>query len=203
MGEAEVLAAGEEEVVLAARLDRDPPPPSPVMLLLALPRPKMLRRILQSCAAMGVKRVVLLGSWRVERSYFGSPALAPEAIRGELLLGLEQGKDTMLPDVAVRRFFKPFVEDELDALCPSLRLLAHPGEHPGLHRLAGTAAATALAIGPEGGWTAYEASELERRGFVPFSLGPRALRVDTAVSFAIGQVELWLRAAPHPGPRAS
>jgi RsmE family RNA methyltransferase len=203
MGEAEVLAAGEEEVLLAPRLERDPPPASPVMLLLALPRPKMLRRILQSCAAMGVKRVVLLGSWRVENSYFGSHSLAPEAIRGELLLGLEQGKDTVLPDVVVRRLFKPFVEDELDALCPPLRLLAHPGNHPGLDQLAATAGATALAVGPEGGWTAYEASALERRGFIPFSLGPRALRVDAAVPFAIGQVELWLRAAPRPGPRAS
>jgi 16S rRNA (uracil1498-N3)-methyltransferase len=203
VGEAEVLAAGGEDVVLAARLDRDPPPPSPVTLLLALPRPKMLRRILQACAAMGVKRIVLLGSWRVEKSYFGSPFLAAEAIRAELLLGLEQGKDTVLPDVAVRRFFKPFVEDELDGLCPPLRLLAHPGDHPALDRLAAAAGEAALAVGPEGGWTAYEAAALERRGFVPFSLGPRILRVDAAVPFAIGQVELWLRAARERGPRAS
>src|SRR6266498_5143028 len=118
MGDAEVLAATPDEVVLRPALDQDPPPPSPVSLLLALPRPKILRRVLQAAASMGVKRIVLLGSWRVEKSYFSSPALAPDAIRAELLLGLEQGRDTMLPEVTVRRFFKPFVEDELAGAFP-------------------------------------------------------------------------------------
>ena len=44
----------------------------------------------QAVAAMGVKRLVLCGSYRVERAYFGSPALAPEAVRAELVLGLER-----------------------------------------------------------------------------------------------------------------
>src|SRR5574340_344245 len=127
MGEAEILSAAPDEVVLAPRLDRDPPPPAPVSLLLALPRPKILRKVLQAVASMGVKRLVLLGSYRVEKSYFASPLLAPEALRGELLLGLEQGRDTILPEVELRRFFKPFVEDELEARFPEpARLLAHP-----------------------------------------------------------------------------
>jgi RsmE family RNA methyltransferase len=194
MGEAEVLSASGGELVLRPVLDRDPPPPSPVALLLALPRPKVLRRVLQSAAAMGVKSIALVGSWRVEKSYFASPVLAPEAIRAELLLGLEQGRDTTLPAVAVHRFFKPFVEDELDRAFPATtRLLAHPGGAAPLEALAPAGDRAALAVGPEGGWTAYEAGELRRRGFAPFSLGPRALRVDAAVPFAIGQAELWLR----------
>lgn len=193
LGEAEVLAVSAAEVVLRPALDRDPPPPAPVSLLLALPRPKILRKVLQAAASMGVKRVVLLGSYRVEKSFWASPHLAPAAMRAELLLGLEQGRDTRLPEVSVRRFFKPFVEDELEATFDEpARLLAHPGA-PALedHRPAGTRAA--LAIGPEGGWTAYEAEELRRRGFAPFSLGPRVLRVDAAVPYAVGQAELWLR----------
>jgi RsmE family RNA methyltransferase len=194
MGEAEVLSAGEAELVLRAVLDRPPPPPSPVSLLLALPRPKILRKVLQATAAMGVKRLVLLGSYRVEKSYWGSPVLAAGAVRQELLLGLEQGKDTALPEVVVRRFFKPFVEDELDALLPGARLLADPRAPGPLEALAAPAGGVTVAIGPEGGWTAYEAAELERRGFAPFSLGSRPLRVDQAVPFVAGQAELWLRA---------
>jgi RsmE family RNA methyltransferase len=199
MGEAEILLAGEAEVVLAPRLDRTPPPPSPVVLLAALPRPKILRRVLQAVAAMGVKRLVLLGSYRVEKSYFASPLLADGAIRRELLLGLEQGRDTVLPEVTVRRLFKPFVEDELESTFPErARLLAHPGRSPSLAALAPADARVALAVGPEGGWTPYEAGALEARGFLPFSLGPRVLRVDAAVPYAVGQVELWLgrRAGP-------
>ncbi len=197
MGEAEVRSVGPDELVLAPRLDRDPPPPSAVSLLLALPRPKILRKVLQATAAMGVKRLVLLGSYRVEKSYFGSPLLEPEALRAELLLGLEQGRDTALPEVVIRRFFKPFLEDELEACFPGrTRLLAHPAEAAPLEALAPADAGAALAIGPEGGWTAYEAGALRARGFTPFTLGPRVLRVDVAVPFAIGQAELWLRAAP-------
>jgi RsmE family RNA methyltransferase len=191
MGEAEVLSAGEDELILSARLDQEPPPPAPLQLLLALPRPKILRRVLQAAASLGVKRVVLCGSYRVERSYFGSPVLAPEALRAELLLGLEQGRDTLLPDVQVRRLFKPLVEDELSSLLPApRRLLADPSASGSLPP-PGTGE-VALAIGTEGGFTTYESGLLQAHGFQPFSLGTRVLRVDTAVSFAAGKVLEWM-----------
>jgi RsmE family RNA methyltransferase len=193
MGDAEVLALSESEITLRPVLDADPPAPSPVSLLVALPRPKILRKVLQAAAAMGVKRVVLVGSWRVEKSYWGSPHLAPAAVRGELLLGLEQGRDTVVPEVLLRRLFKPFVEDELDAVFPEpVRLLAHPTGAPSLGALAPAGPRAAVAVGPEGGWTPYEAEQLRRRGFLPFSLGPRVLRVDAAVPYAVGQATLWL-----------
>jgi len=195
MGEAEVVSVEGRAVRVALRLDRDPPPPSPVSILLAMPRPKALRRLLQALASAGVKRLVLLGSWRVEKAYFGSPILAPEAVAAALRLGLEQGRDTVLPEVRVRRLFKPFVEDELDALFPDgRRLLADEGAAPPLERLSrGGASRALLAVGPEGGFTPYEAGALRERGFAPFSLGPRALRVDAATLVALGQVEPWLR----------
>jgi RsmE family RNA methyltransferase len=196
LGEATIVAVSPGEVVLRPALERDPPPPSPVSLLLALPRPKILRKVLQAVASMGVKRLVLVGSFRVEKSYFASPLLAPEAMREQLLLGLEQGGDTIVPEVLVRRPFKPFVEDELEGFFPErARCLAHPLGASPLEALAPAGPRAALAVGPEGGWTAYEAEELRRRGFAPFSLGPRVLRVDAAVPYAIGQVELWLRSA--------
>jgi len=192
MGEAIVLAAGNDELVLSPRLDQDPPPPARLQLLLALPRPKILRRVLQAIASIGVKRLVLCGSYRVERSYFGSPVLAPGALRQELVLGLEQGRDTVLPGVEVRRLFKPLVEDELATLLPApVRLLADPlATRPLPSPPSGED--VALAIGPEGGFTAYESSLLEAHGFAPFSLGRRVLRVDTAVSFAAGKLLQWL-----------
>jgi 16S rRNA (uracil1498-N3)-methyltransferase len=193
VGTAEVLASGDHGLTLRTSICRAPPPPSPVTLLLALPRPKILRKVLQGIGAMGVKRLVLLGSWKVEKAYWGSPLLTPEALREELLLGLEQGRDTILPEVLLRRFFKPFVEDELDAMFgPGRLLLDLAATEPLAAQAPPRPGGVTLAIGPEGGWTPYEAAELAKRGFAPVSLGPRPLRVDQAVPFAVGQAEFWL-----------
>ncbi|MGB8931255.1 MAG: 16S rRNA (uracil(1498)-N(3))-methyltransferase [Anaeromyxobacteraceae bacterium] len=194
MGDAEVRFVSPDEVLLAPALDQPPPPPSPVSLLLALPRPKILRKVLQCAAAMGVKRIALVGSYRVEKSYFGSPLMEPQALREQLLLGLEQGRDTAMPALTIERFFKPFAEDRLDVTFPSaLRLLAHPVEASPIEELKVSGARAVVAIGPEGGWTPYEVELLRARGFVTFSMGPRPLRVDQAVPFAVGQAELVMR----------
>jgi 16S rRNA (uracil1498-N3)-methyltransferase len=193
VGTAEVLVSDDRELTLRATLGGGAPPASPVTLLLALPRPKILRKVLQATAAMGVKRLVLLGSWKVEKAYWGSPLLQPEGLRAELLLGLEQGRDTVLPEVTLRRFFKPFVEDELEAGFGPARLLLDLAATVPLAAMAPPASGgVTLAIGPEGGWTPYEAAQLAQRGFAPTSLGPRPLRVDQAVPFAVGQAEGWL-----------
>jgi 16S rRNA (uracil1498-N3)-methyltransferase len=193
MGTAEVLEVSDA-VVARVTLERDPPPRAPFDLVVALPRPKILRKVLQAAASMGVARVVLAGSWRVEKSYWGSPLLTPEALAAELRLGLEQGRDTLAPEVLLRRLFKPFVEDELDLLFPGAqRLLADERATTPLHAIARTAARAVLAVGPEGGFTPYEAGRLAELGFAPFTLGERALRVDVAVPFAAGQVALWAR----------
>jgi 16S rRNA (uracil1498-N3)-methyltransferase len=195
-GDAEILAASADEVLLHVNLTATPPYPSPVSLLLALPRPKILRKVLQAVASMGVKRVALVGTYRVEKSYFGSPLLEPGAVDAEVRLGLEQGKDTVPPEVTLHRFFKPLVEDELDTLFPPdrlARLLAHPAAPGLLDAVAPRRSEAVVAIGPEGGFTPYEASALASRGFAPFSLGPRPLRVDVAVPFVVAQAEQWLR----------
>ncbi len=201
VGEGRVVEATVDRVVLAVRLAAAPPPPSPVSLVLALPRPKILRKVLQAVASMGVPRVALVGTYRVEKAFFGSPLLAPEAIREELRLGLEQGRDTRLPEVTLHRHFKPFVEDLLDGIFPAdgpARLLAHPAATAPVDALPAPRRAAVLAIGPEGGFTPYEAETLAARGFAPFSLGPRALRVDVAVPFAVAQAETWVRRASAP-----
>ena len=192
LGSGEGLALSPA-VVLRVTLERDPPARAPVDLLLALPRPKILRRVLQAAAAMGVGRLVLAGSHRVDRSYWGSPLLSAARLAAELRLGLEQGRDTVAPDVQVRRFFKPLVEDELDALFAAAeRLLAHERAQGALGTRRPSSARAVVAIGPEGGWTPYEADALAAHGFEPFTFGERALRVDAAVPFAVGQIELWL-----------
>jgi RsmE family RNA methyltransferase len=84
----------------------------------------------------------------------------------------------------VRNRFRPFVEDELEALFPlGERLVAHPAAPAPAPRREGRAV---IAVGPEGGWVPFEIELLEQRGFAPFSLGPRPLRVEVAVAYALG-----------------
>lgn len=187
VGRGVVTRLDAEALEMTVILDGDPPPPARLTLLLALPRPKALRRVLQCAAAFGVKRVVLIGSWRVEKSFWASPALAPAALREQLCLGLEQGGDTVLPAVEVRRLFKPFVEDEVPALITGCRaLLAHP--RAALPCPRAVAEPVALAVGPEGGFIDYELELLAAHGFEPVSLGPRPLRVEHAVPALLGRI---------------
>ena len=183
-GTAEVLRAGEDELVLRPSLT-DPPPPRPdIDLLLAVPRPKALRKVLPAAASLGVDRIVLVNAARVEKSYFASRVLDAASIRELLVLGLEQARDTRLPEVLIRERFRPFVEDELDGLWPrTLRLVAHPAARAAPAR---DARRVALAIGPEGGWVPFEIDLLASRGFEPVTLGPRTLRVEVAVAYALG-----------------
>ncbi len=168
-------------------LEQNPPAKLPVTLLLALPRPKMLKRTLQTVASMGVAHLVLLNSYRVEKSFWQTPFLEPEAIREQLILGLEQARDTVLPEVTIEKRFKPFVEDRLPQLAAgSLGLVGHPGDFPACPRAVDSA--VTLAIGPEGGWIPYEVDKLREAGLAPVQLGERILRVETAVPVLLARL---------------
>ncbi|MED5610530.1 RNA methyltransferase, RsmE family [Pseudomonas delhiensis] len=187
MGEGRLLNLSRDEAELQVSFTQAPPAKLPLTLLLALPRPKMLRRVLQTVAAMGVPRLVLLNSYRVEKSFWQTPFLEPAAIREQLVLGLEQARDTVLPEVIIEKRFKPFVEDRLPALAAgSLGLVGHPGPWPACPRA--VEQAVTLAIGPEGGWIPYEVEKLREAGLAPVQLGERILRVETAVTALLARL---------------
>lgn len=187
MGEGRLLRLEANEAELEVRFDQAPPAKLPITLLLALPRPKMLRRVLQTVSAMGVPRLVLLNSYRVEKSFWQTPFLAPEVIREQLILGLEQARDTVLPEVIIEKRFKPFVEDRLPAMTAgSLGLIGHPGPWPECPRALNEP--VTLAIGPEGGWIPYEVEKLREAGLSPVQLGERILRVETAVTALLARL---------------
>lgn len=187
MGEGRLTALEADRAELQVSLDQPPPAKLPLTLLLALPRPKMLRRVLQTVATMGVPRLVLLNSYRVEKSFWQTPFLEPAAIREQLILGLEQGRDTVLPEVVIEKRFKPFVEDRLPALAAGTRaLVGHPGPWPDCPRA--VEGPVTLAIGPEGGWIPYEVEKLQATGFEAVQLGERILRVETAVTALLARL---------------
>ena len=186
-GSGVITTLTSEVMEMEVALDQDPPPALPVTLLLALPRPKSLKKVLQATTAMGVKRIVLLASWRVEKSFWESPVLRAESLREQLVLGLEQGRDTVLPEIQMRRRFKPFVEDEVpDLIRGTCAFVAHPpAAQPCPHDVGGR---VTLAVGPEGGFIPYEIELLQTQGFTAVSLGVRSLRVEHAVPALLGRL---------------
>lgn len=187
LGAAQLLRLEAREAELAVSFDREPPAKLPLTLVLALPRPKMLRRVFQTVATMGVPKVILVNSYRVEKSFWQTPFLEPAAIREQLILGLEQARDSVLPEVVIEKRLKPFVEDRLPALVDgTLGLVGHPGDYPACPRAVDEP--VTLAIGPEGGWIPYEVDLLRASGLNPVQLGERILRVETAVTALIARL---------------
>ena len=181
MGEGVITSLSTDCLEMSVNLTEEPPAPLPLTILLALPRPKMLKRSLQHLSSLGVKKIVLMNSYRVEKSFWQSPWLSEEKIHEQLVLGLEQSRDTLLPEVILEKRFKPFVEDRLPAMVAGKRgLVAHPAGGTACPHLISEEAI--LAIGPEGGFIPYEVEKLEGAGFERIHLGSRILRVETAVT---------------------
>ena len=187
IGAGKILSSTPEKVSLKVEFSSEPPPVLPVTLILALPRPKTYKKILQAATAMGVKKFIVINSWKVDKSYWDSPVLSEEETREQFILGLEQGGDTALPEISFRQRFKPFVEDELPEIIKDrLPLLAHPGAACDCPR--NLTEPLVLCIGPEGGFTEYEVALLEKCGMQPVNIGARILRTEFAVCAILGRL---------------
>jgi len=187
MGSGIITKIDNHSASLDVLLDTPPPAPLPLTLIMAMPRPKMLRRTLQSMTSMGVKSLHLINSVRVEKSFWQTPFLSESALEKELLLGLEQSRDTLLPKVHLHKLFKPFVEDKLgEIIADSYALVAHPtGAVPCPVAINNP---TTLIVGPEGGFIPYEIDKLEEVGVETVTMGARILRVETAVPALISRL---------------
>src|SRR5688572_16904484 len=181
-GTGTIETADDGCVTMRCVFETETPSRPRVDVLLALPRPKVMRRLWAQLAALGVGQIILTNASRVERDYFDTHILTEASYRPLLIEGLQQARDTRLPQVSIHRQFRVLVEDHLDDLFPSgVQLVADPsGTSSIADALAGCDGRVLLAIGPEGGWNDFELRLLETRGFTPVGLGPRTLRVDTA-----------------------
>ena len=167
----------------------DPPPPQlDFKLIVALPRPQMLKRILQTVAIFGVKELIFIHSQRVEKSFWQSPSLQEDNMHHQMVLGLEQAKATQLPKISLFKSFKHFIGENCSSITEGYQsLIADIGHHdvcPSNKRLE----KIALAIGPEGGFVDYEIEKFIDLGFSKIQLGERVLKVETAISSLLGRL---------------
>ena len=182
----EVQSITAQQIMLRPIQTESVPNKLPVHLILALPRPKVLRRMIMDAVTLGVERISLIHSYRVDKSYWQSPFM--QQLDDYVTLGLEQAGDTIVPEIQLYKRFKPFVEDVLPTLISEQRpaYVAHPyAEQSMPHAIAH---GFNLIVGPEGGFIPYEIELLKKNGCQAMSLGNRILRTETAVSNILGRL---------------
>lgn len=185
-GTAEILSLEKERAVLRAG-EFPAPPPEPLLLSLAvaLPRPQSLKKVLHFAVSAGIRDLVFFQSVRVEKSYWNSSVLEPDALDAEILEGLEQGVDTIRPDIRFYRHFREFLEESAERYSgETVKIVAHPGRSAAGFRRNGRH--VLLAIGPEGGFVKSEVEALAAAGFEPRGFGSHILRVEFAAAYIAG-----------------
>jgi len=194
-GSATVLEVSTSLVLLDCTFESALPPLPQVDLLLAMPRPKVLKRLWAQFAALGVGRIIITNAEKVERYYFDTHILDSDFYTPRLIEGLQQAGDTQLPKVMIARYLKPFLKEELSNLFPEngKKVIADPSSPKTLFQTVGRPGLSSdsrvlLAVGPEGGWTPYELDLFRSEGFELFGLGPRVLRTDTACVALLGML---------------
>jgi RsmE family RNA methyltransferase len=184
-GTALVNKCTPQHVTIQCQLDQAPLPRTGLSLLLALPRPKVLKRLFAPLASLGVERIFLTNAEKVERAYFDTHWIEPSYYTPLLKLGLEQSGETFLPEIRLERRLKPLIEDHLSHITGNKYLL-HPAPHATPLIRANPGKPILAALGPEGGWTDYEVDLFCQHGFTCVSLGKRILRSDIAVQTVTG-----------------
>ena len=186
-GTGRIIKLDPQSVEMDVALTQNSPPPLPLTLILALPRPQVIHRTLICASSLGIKKIILLNFYRVEKSLWQSSSLREPVIQKNLILGLEQAKDTVMPEVLLRKRFKVFVDDELPQLMKgTLPLVAHPGALKSCPK--NIRQPVTLVIGPEGGLTDPEVEKFTHLGFQAIDLGPRILRVESVLPFVVGHL---------------
>lgn len=182
----EVISVAEQAIQVKALYEENVPKKLPVTLIVAMPRPKVLRRLIMDSVTLGVEKIILLHSYRVDKSYWQSPFL--QQLEQYITLGLEQAGDTIAPEIEIYKRFKPFVEDVLPHLmsaeCPAY--VAHPYAETTMPFALGHPCS--IVIGPEGGFIPYEIDLLVKNGCQAVSLGNRILRTETVIAYVLGRL---------------
>ena len=186
----------EHILLIDVNLTTAPPPKLNLTVVLALPRPKVLRRLIMDMTALGVRDIILINSYRTQKSYWQSPMLS--RLDEFVLEGLQQGVDTVAPRISLQKRFKPFVEDELAQLITNQAIVAHPYgalsfsqymQRQSTDSSYGSILPSMIFIGAEGGWIDYEIELLAKQGCQAVHIGARILRTEAAVNAILGQ---WL-----------
>jgi RsmE family RNA methyltransferase len=198
LGRFTVRSVSESEICGELSLDHEPPPRVGAELIVAVPRPQTVKKIIHLAVTFGIERLHFVRSLNTVKSYLQSNALTPESIDAEVLRGLAQAVDSCAPSIEVHRSFENFSVNELPQIvgrcgaCAFADTLAAPRIGASIFP---SGSRFALAIGPESGWSDFERNTFLGAGFRAVSLGVRMLRVEVAAAIGLAELGVVVREA--------
>lgn len=190
LGKGTLARIGPDALTLSFAWGGEPPPLEPLTLIVGLPRPQTARDILRDATSLGVAAIHFVSTDKGERSYAESTLWTSGEWQRHLVAGAEQAFDTRIPEVTHGR---PIL-DAIASLPPDCARLALDPYEASATLTAGAIRCsdrdiptrmTALAFGPERGWSNAERAALRGAGFTLVHLGRRVLRTETAVVAAV------------------
>ncbi len=177
-------------------------------LVLGACRPQMLKRIFEVSASFPIKKIVIVGAERAEKSYLSSRLLKPEGYLKYLKKGVEQAGIPYLPEIQVIDKFWTLGR-ELNFSDYSGRFVCDGRGELGIGQFArlslggdglanrsgatlggGVITESLVAVGPESGWSERELELFKAWDFTSVLLGQGILRVDVALISALSVLRM-------------
>ncbi len=170
----------------------------PLTLVLGLPRPRMLRKILELAAVLPIKAIHLVVSDLSDKSFLLSHATNDDEICQQIRTGVKQSGFPFFPQIKFVKESRQF----FDEVFPSLAGYHVLGDS--MPEFLNSSAANLLVgenkeindngivvfIGPERGWSKRERTLIVNQGAKLVSLGAEIYQVDTAVVAICSQLKM-------------
>ncbi len=175
---AEIISSSEQEVVFTLHEELEAESALPVHLLMAVFKFDHMEWGIEKATELGVARITPVIARRTEKHLAQAAAKRVDRWRRIAREASQQSRRTDVPQIDDPVALKAALAM---ASAESKLLLAETEQENSLRAaLLGEAANVALAIGPEGGWTAEEMAQFAESGWKSVTLGPRILRAETA-----------------------
>ena len=187
--------SAQAEVVVRSSERRQFPPPKPAVHLgFAVPKGKRLDWLLEKATELGAASLRPIGFHRSTPGAGRSGTLSPAQRDRWFTHCVAAGKQCGLSWLPVIEEYAE-LDDFLASSRPGVRLVGDPGTEalplPAALGKSDDDEQVVLLVGPEGGFTDAERDAIVRAGFIPTSLGPNMLRVETAAVALLAGIWAW------------
>jgi len=181
---AEIVSVSDHEVVFTLHEELESDTALPLHLLLAIFKFDHMEWAIEKATELGVARITPIIARRTDKHLTQAAAKRAERWRRIALEASKKSRRTTIPTIEDPSHLKAALEHE-DS--PTRILLSETEQATTIAAALSKSPLTgiALAIGPEGGWTADEMKLFSTHNWQPVTLGPRILRAETAAIAAI------------------
>jgi 16S rRNA (uracil1498-N3)-methyltransferase len=158
--------------------------PVKLTLLLAVFKFDRMEWAIEKATELGACRIIPLIARRTDAHLASSAVKRLERWRRIAVQAAEQSRRSAIPEISDPTKLRDAVNlaGELRVVLSEVEQTTSLREVVAAHE---NASDVVLAIGPEGGWTQEELEMFEGQGWIPVSLGPTILRVETAAIAAV------------------